>query len=378
MKQTIQRLLGFVSLACVTLIAGCSGFFVYPGSTSSGGGSNSGSGFVYVANAITGTLSGFAVGTGTLAAVANSPYGLGFQPTSIAINPSNTILYVAGNSQIYAYTIGSAGALTAMNNGAAVAIANVVSMDISPSGQWLFALDANGVSLNEYEINSTTGLLTQLSGAIYSIPKAVVVPREVRIAPNGSFVFAALGTAGDLVFTLNQATGVVAQSQQLTLGSSTTSDNALAVDTSSTYLYVARSGTSGGLAVYTINSNSGGLNAVAGSPFPAGTQPYSVALNSAGTDVYVANRGDSTISGFNVSAGGVVSALSGSPYASGTGVTGLATDHSGKYLFAVADGGSPDLTMYSFDSTVVGKLISIQSVKTGVDPTGPVAIVATH
>ena len=378
MKQSARRLLALMSLACVPIIAGCSGFFVYPGSIGNGGGSTSGSDFVYIANAVTGALSGFAVGSGTLTSTANSPYGLGFQPTSIAINRANTILYVAGNSQIYAYAIGSAGALTAMNNGAAVAIANVVSMDVSPNGQWLFALDANGVALDEYEINSTTGLLTQLSGAIYSITKSVVVPHEVRIAPNGSFVFVALGTAGDLVFTLNQTTGVVAQSQQLTLGAPTTSDNALTVDPSSTYLYIARSGTSGGLAVYTINSNNGGLSAVAGSPFSTGTQPYSVALNITGTDVYVANRGDSTISGFSVGSGGVLAALSGSPYASGTGVTALASDRSGKYLLAAANGGSPDLTMYSFDSTTAGKLNSIQSVKTGIDPTGPIAIAATH
>ncbi len=203
MSSRRLRLLSFAWLGVLLPVVGCSGFFVYPGSTT-GGGSTTGTDFVYVANATTQTLSGFALASGALTAVANSPYGLGFQPSSLAINPANTILYVAGNSQIYAYSIGSSGALTTLNNGSPVMIANVVSMDISPDGQWLFALDGNGVSLDEYQINATTGVLTQVSGAAYSVAKAVVVPRAVKVSPNGAFVFAALGTAGDLVFTLNR------------------------------------------------------------------------------------------------------------------------------------------------------------------------------
>lgn len=370
-----RRPCSFASLAGVVLLAGCGNFFIYPGSN--GGGSSGGADYVYVANATTGTVSGFSIGTGSLTAVANSPYALGFQPTSLAINPANTILYVAGSSQIYAYSIGSSGALTLMNNGAAVAIANVVAMDISPDGQWLFALDGNGVALDEYQINATTGQLTQLTGASYSITKSIVVPHGVKVSPNGAFVFVALGTAGDLVFTLNETTGVVAASQQLSPASTTTSDNALNVDPTSTYLYIARSGTSGGLAVYTIATNTGALSAVSGSPFPAGTQPFAVALKG-GTDVYVANRGDSTISGFSVASGGALTALTGSPYTSGSAVTALAPDKSGNYLLAAANGGSPDLTLYSFDATTTGKLDLTVSTKTGTDPTGPVAIATTH
>ena len=103
-----------------------------------------------------------------------------------------------------------------------------------------------------------------------------------------------------------------------------------------------------------------------------------MAVNKAGTDVYVANRGDGTISGFSVATSGTLTALSGSPYTSGTGVTALATDSSGDYLLAAANGGSPDLTMYSFDTTTVGKLNLVTTTATGTDPTGPVAVAATH
>ncbi|MDP9040000.1 MAG: lactonase family protein [Acidobacteriota bacterium] len=362
-----------LALALLPAIAGCAGFFVSTGSSSSGS-----TDFVYVANATTNTVSGFSVGSGALSATSNSPYSLAFQPSSLAINPANTILFVGGNSRITAYSIGSAGALTALNSGSAVAVANVVAMDISPDGQWLFALDGNGVSLDEFQINSTTGVLTQVTGATFSVTSGVVVPRDVKVAPNGAFVFVALGTGGDLVFTLNQTSGAVAASQQLSTPTTTSSDNALAVDASSAYLYVARSGTNGGMAVYTIASGTGALNSVSGSPFSAGTQPYSIVMNKAGTDIYLANRGDSTISGYSVGSGGVLTALSGSPYTSGSSVSALAVERSGKYLLAAASGGSPDLTLYTFDSSVTGKLDLTTTVATGTDPTGPAAIAATH
>jgi hypothetical protein len=45
---------------------------------------------------------------------------------------------------------------------------------------------------------------------------------------------------------------------------------------------------------------------------------------------------------------------------------------------AAAVGGSPDLTMYSFDITTPGKLDPATSKATGTDPAGAVAIALTH
>jgi len=117
---------------------------------------------------------------------------------------------------------------------------------------------------------------------------------------------------------------------------------------------------------------------VTGSPFAAGTQTYSVVLNKAGTDVYAANRGDSTISGYAIGAGGLLTPLAGSPYKSGLQVTALGIDSSGKYLLAAANGGSPDLTMYGFDVTTPGKLDSLTSASTDTAPSNAVAVALTH
>jgi 6-phosphogluconolactonase (cycloisomerase 2 family) len=360
------------AIAFVLALAGCGEFFIPP--DNSGGGSTSNN-RVYVANSTTSTLAGFTIGTGTLSAVSGSPYSLGYVPVAVVVTPSNSFLYVAGSGTIYIYTINSDGSLTAAASSGSIA-ASVVALDVSPDGKWLFGLDNLTTQLIEYQINTSTGALTLNATAPYSVGNATVVLRAVKVAPAGNLVFIALGTAGDVVFTLNTSTGALVNSQTLD-PITNTSDNALAINSTGSTLYIARSGASGGVGVYTIGS-AGLLTPISGSPFAAGTQPYSVVLDSTGKYLYVANRGDGTISGYSIGTGSALTALSGSPYTSGSLVTSLGVDKSGKYLLAGANGGSPDLSMYSYDSTTAGKLNLATSAASGNDPAGVIAIALTH
>ena len=374
------RAASWITTATLVLSTGCGGFFVYPGSTGNngGGGSSATGDYIYVANATTANLAGFAVGTGTLTAVAGSPYSLTIQPTALAINPANTILYVAGNGinggspGIYAYSIQSTGVLTPLNGGSSVATVTVAAMDISPDGQWLIALDEIAGVVDEFLINPSSGTLTAQTGITY--PASGAVPSAIKVSPDAQHIFAALGPAGVLVFPFSSG-ALFAPTQVLAPG---TSDNALAIDPSSTHLFIARSGTNGGLAVDSINGVI--LTAVAGSPFgsTATATGRSVVLNKGGTAVYMSNPNAGTISGFSIGTGGVLTAFSGSPYSTVSQVTALALDNSGNYLSAAAQGGSPDLTLYSFDATTAGKLDLAASTATGVDPAQAIAIAATH
>ncbi|WP_213806046.1 beta-propeller fold lactonase family protein [Granulicella sp. dw_53] len=370
--------------ASVVALTGCSNFFV-PQNNSGGGSSGGGGGgtvssgnLVYVgsANATTQTVSGFSVGTGTLTAVSSAPFSIGVVPLAEVVTISNTFLYVAGPGAIYAYVIGSDGSLSTPSTGASQAIVFATALDVSPDGNWLFALDGTFQQLDIYQINKTTGALSQSSAVPYSISTTSVQPKSVKISPNGGLIFAALGTAGDAVFTFNTSTGVATPGTPLAPISTQTSDNALAVDNTSTHLYIARTGQGAGLAAYTIGSG-GSLTAVNGSPFAAGAQPLAVALDSTGAFAYVANGTDATISGYSLT-NGVATPLSGSPYASGQSVVSLALAGGGKYLLAAASQGSPDLTMYSFDATVAGKLDQVATAATGTDPAGALVVVASH
>ena len=376
-RRWARQLSAVFSIAALLLAMGCGDFFVYPGSSDSG--STSGSDYVYVANQTTNTVAAYSVGSGSLTAISGSPYALTFTPTAAAVNPANTILFVAGANggvgYIASYSIGSTGALTLLTTNS-IGLADPISMDVSPDGQWLLGLDGNGLTVDEYQINATNGTLTLATGATYVISNATVVPRAIKVSPNGNFVFAAIGTAGDLVFPFTTSTGVLSSPGRLSLPANV-SDNAVAVSPSGNTLYIARSGTNGGLAAYSVSS-SGVLQAISNSPFTAGSQPFSVVVTSDGTGVYVANQLDSTISGYTIASSGSATATSGSPYPNVSQPSGLVIDRTGKYLLAISHAGSPDLTLYSFDTTTTGKLNLVASTSTGTDPTGPIVIAATH
>ncbi len=368
---------GFV-VAGVLLLAGCGNFFISPTNSGGGGGGGGGStsNLVYTANALTNTVSGFSIGTSTFSTVPNMPYALNFSPQALVLTVPDTFLYVAGPGAIYAYIVGSDGSLTAPTAGAGQVIVYALALDVSPDGNWLIALDGTTTQLDVFAINKSTGALSLTGTAPYSITNATVQPKSVKISSAGTLIFAALGTGGDLVFTFNTSTGAATLSQTLAPISTQTSDNAVAVDSTAAFLYIARSGTGGGLAVYSIGS-AGILTLVKGSPFAAGSQPLSVALNSTGKFAYVANGTDATISAYSL-ASGVATPLTGSPYASGATVSSLALDRTGAYLLAAAFGGSPDLTMYTFDKTIAGKLNQAATAATGASPAGALMVTTAH
>jgi 6-phosphogluconolactonase len=371
-----------VVIMVLPAFTGCGNFFPpINGSGGSGGGTTANR--VYVANQAANSIGAFAIGTGTLAAVNNSPLATTYKPLSMVVTPNNTLLYVGSSTGIFVYFINSDGSLTAPTTGSQPAGVFAPALTVSPDGQWLIALDGRTQQLDIFQINASTGALTSVNlPATYTPNSGTLQPSDVRVSPDGTLIFAALGTAGDVVFTFNTTTGVAASSQGLSTGNVATGDYGLAVSPKTTYLFVARSGTNGGVAVYSIGSG-GSLTSVTGSPFAAGSGTFSVALDSTGTYVYAANRFDGTISGYTIVPSTTVlglslTPLSGSPYISGKTVQSIGVDSTNKYLLAAAVGGAPDLTMYSFDVPVPGKLDPATSVATGVAPAGAVALALTH
>jgi 6-phosphogluconolactonase len=375
-----------IAIAIVlSAVVGCAGFFPpINGTGGSGGGGGSTTGNqVYVANQATSSIGGFVIGTGTLTAVSGLPLAAGYKPISMVVTPGDGLLYVGAANGIFVYFINTNGTLTGPTTGSQPAGVFATAMAVSPDGQWLLVLDGTTQQIDIFQINYTTGALTSVTApATYAIQSGTWQPSDLRISADGTLIFAALGTGGDFVFTFNTATGVAVSSQYLQTGNVATGDYGLAINATATYLYVARSGTNGGVAVFSIGS-AGVLTPVTGTPFAAGTGTFSVLLDPTGTYVYAANRSDGTISGYTIVPGATTAALSlkpltGSPYTSGAAVQSLAIDKTGKYLLAAATAGDPDLTMYSFDTAVPGKLDTATSVATGVDPAGAVAIAATH
>jgi len=372
--------------AGVLMLAGCSDFFPPlknssggSGGSGGGGGGATGAGFVYTINAGTSNVSGFKVGTGTLTAVPNTPFALGYQPQAAVVGIGNAFLYVVGPTGISGYIINSDGSLTAPTTAIFSGAVNAFSLDVSPDGNWLFALDGTSAQLFVYQITPSTGALSLKVQALYSAPVTPFAPKMVKISSDGKYIYAALGTNGNAVFSFSTVDGTtrLIQQNQFTTGTNA-ADNAVAVDTAK-FAYFARTGTGTGIVAYSIGTD-GSLTAVNGGTVPAGSQPLAVALAGSGKFAYVANGNAGTISGFSLPTTGVANPLNGSPYASGATMRSLAVDPSGNYLLAASFAGPPDLYMYSLDITLSGKPTQATTVNIGTTttPAGTLQVVSTH
>lgn len=353
--------------------------------------------YLYVANANNTFLAGFGVSTaGALSILTNSPYNNGVAAQSLAITPTNSFLYVATTAGIFCYALSSDGAITVQNSGTAVATDVVAtSMQVDSTGSYLLAagigIASAAQAIGIYQINTSTGLLTALTGSplpLYTgkaTTATVVTPTGMLITPNNSYVYVSLQSLGVQVLTLGTggalSTGTAATFLPPLSTSTTPADYGLASDPTSKFLFVAEFNT--GLRVFSIGTN-GTLNEVTGSPYPTGTGPTAVVLDPTGSYVYVANKGSNNISSFTFTlASGKLTAIAGSPFSSGGQLPiAFVNDNQKKYLAVINSGsngssGNNDLQLFKFDATVDGKLDPVATATTGTDPTFPSAIAAT-
>jgi 6-phosphogluconolactonase len=364
------------------LLAGCGDFFTK--SSSGGGGTTVGS-YTYVGTQA-GVLVGYSVSsTGTLATLSGSPNQFATAPVvALAVTPSNTVLY-AGVAGIGVYGLGinsSTGVTTLINTNALVQDVAPSALTVDPSGKFLLVAGlANGVAaVGEYAINSD-GTLSEVTGSPVSITFVAgtdtsnLSVQNIAVAPNSSYVFVTLGQLGVVPMPFNTSGSLSANTQ--IIGPKATSgianqDLGLAVNSTSSALFVGE--TNVGVRVFTIGTSS--FTEISGSPFAAGGQPRSITFDSTGGYLYVANTTDNSISGYSVLASGALTALSGSPFSSvGTQPFALALDQSKKFLFAANLGGNPDVQLFSFDSTIAGKL---DPGATATNAAQPAAVASTH
>jgi 6-phosphogluconolactonase (cycloisomerase 2 family) len=382
-----------VFLAALPLLAGCKGFWDVPSGSGGSGGGGTTSGVFYVLNQKTAEIAAYTIASGstTLTKVTGSPTSLGTTvPYTMAISPNGGFLYVGTPVGIFAYSVGSSGALTILNGGQVITSDFAFTMQLDPSGSWLIDAVSGIGAVNAIPLDPTTGLV--LAGAS---EQSVVVPstavRRVTITEAGApnpYVFVAMGNGGTAVipFTATSATNPFgAVSVIKPINPTTGGSVAVAVDLSRQLLYVgetvAVSGSNpGGLRVFAIGANSS-MSELTGSPYPSGGIGPGAILPTSNY-VYVANSTVSgsnggNIQGFAITTTGTVYSLTAiSTIAAGLTTVAMDEENTGTYLLAVNSGGTPDLNVYTFDATTAGKLDAYTTASTGSDPVQPVAVVA--
>jgi 6-phosphogluconolactonase len=322
-----------------------------------------------------------------LTGTAGSNYALPVVPTALAITPGNSYVYVGGLTGIYVYAVNTDFSITLQSTLSPVAAATYpVAMQVDPSGAYLlvlnFSTSTTNAVLGVYSIDSTSGALT--STQTFTL-KTVGASQQMAISPASATtenVVATFSTGGIEAFTLNASTGALTDLGNIAPRGSG-SDQGVAINPTSTNAFVTEVG-SNVVRSFTISATTGGLTEV-GTGFATGNGPWAALVDATGDFVYVANKTDGTISGYSLLSSGNLTALASSPFPTGTGPVGLVEDSTKSYIGAVCQGnltsntgGNPDVQIYSFDTTALGKLDKAGSATTGTEPTVANLIIATQ
>jgi 6-phosphogluconolactonase (cycloisomerase 2 family) len=201
----------------------------------------------------------------------------------------------------------------------------------STSSHYLYATIPLSNQIVAYREDPNSGVLTQLTGSPITAGTAV---QSIAMHPSGKFLYAANSgdgpPTGDVSLFTISTTGAIAEvTPRTNVGLSPT---LLSMDSAGAFLYVGNAG-SGSISAFSIDSGTGALTEVAGSPFPIGRAPLNMKVAPSGSTLYVTLSGDLTgiIEAFNLNQG--VLSPAGSPSLTGRNPFGLTISSSGKILY---------------------------------------------
>ena len=279
--------------------------------------------------------------SGHMRQIPASPFPSGGRnPVAEAVSSDHQNLYVVNHDDntIVQFVIGNDGKLYPQNT---TNTPGVFPMAVAVSGANLFVLDT-------YQPLPTCSTAAPCSGslAVYPVQAAsgsVVDGTLGAPVANGGLNYWPLGLQNNPTHVL-QPTGinVLASGNEVFV---------TAFDTTANAGYVF------GFAVGT----GGALTPVAGSPWPAGSNPSAVASDATGSYLYVTDSANGVVRGYSISSG-TFTPLAGSPYAAGNQPSAIVVDSTAGYAF-VANSADSSVSAYSVGSG--GALAWLGDPKTG-------------
>ena len=244
--------------------------------------------FLYASNGAGQGIFGYSIApSGNLTLIAGSPFSAANVPGEIAIDGQSRFLYVGDQSgAVWGFSINSSSGVLSPVPGspyqvrAAVQASGkvplVMSPAITPSGQFLYVADLANNQIDSFSVDQNSGALT----AIGSPAKGQATsPFAITVDPSGKYVY---GTDwfNDIVmaYTIQSDGTLTAMAgAPFTLTAAGAPETDIKIDAAGKYLFTANT-TQSNLSVWSINSGTGALTAVPGSPFSDNSSAGSIAL----------------------------------------------------------------------------------------------------
>lgn len=289
------------------------------------------SSYIYLGNALGGSsyVSSYAINPdGSLNSSSLGTYSIASIPVYLTIDPSDQWVYVlassnggtspGGTGSIAEYTVGGGGALTA--NGSVAAGTDPVQIAVDPTDTFVYvATNDAGEGILGYSINPD-GTLTSI-GTVATITGQQI--QGFAIDPTGRYLYATIAgsTGGVYEYTIGSG-GALTYVGTASTGGATSID--VVVDPTGSYLYVYANANGGVITGYSIGV-SGGLTLIGTVAAP--DSPPHLTIDPTGEYLYAVNSNDATlgptISEYSIGAGGALTALGASPaYYGAPGIVG--------------------------------------------------------
>ena len=320
--------------------------------------------FAYVVGIGTNEVFEFRVqDNGGLTPLSTPNFAVGSNPTGVAPHTSGDFLYISDFS-------GSDVTLLDVNkdNGIlSVPVSNSIVVPINPpnvfatgngpvavamsaTAPFLYTANQTDSSVTGFTVDPGAGGLTPLSSPFPITPASH--PTAMAISPAGNFLFVANAAEGTVaVFAVGSNGALVLTAPPVSMGVGAT-PNSLQVEHSGRFLYVADPANNVVLG-FAIGTN-GALTPIAGSPFAAGVQPKGLGIDPQGAFLYTANFGSNNVSAYVIdSATGALGAVTGSPFATGgVGPSAVAVNSNSSIVY-ITEQGSHDIAAFGIFSNGV-------------------------
>jgi len=258
--------------------------------------------------------------------------------TSTPARGQNSFAYVVNNfetadsssSALWMYRVDRSTGLLTPNGSIPFGVGeSPLSLASDPHNRFLYI--ANSFSISGYSIDPIAGTLSPLPSSPFSAP----TPWAVAVHPSGKFLYAAGGTSGVALYSLDAAGISTFITRTAAVNGGAT---ALTIDPSGRFLYTAEL-TANTASFYTIDKNSGTLT-LAGQ-VSTGPLPGSVALTPSGNFLFVPNENGQSVSVYSIdSSSGVPTPVPGSPFATGLVPRAAVVTPSGSFVYIVESGHS--------------------------------------
>jgi len=258
-------------------------------------------------------------------------------PDMVAVHPSGKFVYTdEGLAALWGYSLDADGSLTPIPGSPFSAPGlRANAMTIPPNGKFLYVSNWYG-SMWGYSIDQTSGALTALSGSPWTIG---VSGNALTADAASKYLYVEQDTgaysSNMVVYSIDNTTGALTWLQTI-FAPGIGRPSGIGIVPSGKFLY-ATGFDDGGVDGFTIDSATGLLTFIAGSPFPGGGYPgEGLAVDPLGKYVFAGNRSGIAMYTINNSTG-VLTEVAGSPFLTGFESSDFHPDSTGNFLYTNQD-----------------------------------------